>query len=121
MCRASTDNLRRNADAYLYACLREESPPHVGELARQLGMARFTLARQFFTQYGVELSAYFKHQQLAEAKFLLATTQLPIATIARRTGFGTERSFYRAFLQRTRMTPGAYRRACHNVSPLDIA
>jgi len=104
-------------DGYLERCFLHEDPPRVSELARLLGVSRESLSRRFSQTVGVSLAAYIKERQLACAKVLLATSQLTTQRIAYRSGFGTRRTFYRAFRHATGISPAHYRRS-HNVSRL---
>ena len=102
--------LRRAVEEYLDRCFSTEEPPRVSELATVLGISRETLTRDFAASYGMPLSAYLKQRQLAHAKALLAESSLTITRIAYLCGFGTRRTFYRAFRRGTSMTPDEYRR-----------
>ena len=103
-------------DRYLEGCFMTEDTPRVSELARLMGMSREALSRQFAeASGGVSLTGYMKERQLARAKALLATSQLTTQRIAYRSGFGTRRTFYRAFRRATGISPAHYRRS-HNVS-----
>ena len=59
----------------------------------------------------VNLSYLINSFRCEHAKNLLATTKNRMIDIAIESGFTTERSFYRAFLKLTGMTPGAYRKS----------
>lgn len=53
------------------------------------------------------------------AKTLLTTTAYRMIDIALECGYTNERSFYRAFMQTTGMTPGEYRRSKHTTKTQD--
>jgi AraC-like DNA-binding protein len=74
-------------------------------------MTRVTLSAQFHRQAGEYLSDYMKRVQVEYAQELLRGTGLTTARVARAAAFGTRRTFHRAFLQRTGMTPDAFRRS----------
>lgn len=103
-------DLRQAVDQYLQRCIDTEEPPRVSELAVVLAVSRETLSREFAARYGMLLSAYLKRRQIAYAQTLLARSSLPATRIAILCGFGTERTFYRAFRRATGMSPDAYRR-----------
>ena len=103
-------DLRRAVEEYLDRCFSTEEPPRVSELAAVLGVSREALSRDFATVYGMSLSAYLKQRQLAHAKALLMKSDLSTTRIAYLCGFGTRRTFYRAFRRGTSMTPDEYRR-----------
>jgi AraC-like DNA-binding protein len=102
-------------DGYLERCFLSEDPPRVSELASLLGVSRESLSRRFAEAAGISLTEYIKERQLAYAKALLTTSQLTTQRIAYRSGFGTRRTFYRAFRRATGISPAHYRRS-HNVS-----
>ncbi|HEX8154992.1 MAG TPA: AraC family transcriptional regulator [Thermoanaerobaculia bacterium] len=97
-------------EEYLERCFAKEATPRVSELAMLLGMTRERLSREFAASHGVALSAYLKEHQLAHAQKLLQVSQLSTAKIAYQCGFGTRRTFYRAFRRGTGMTPDEWRR-----------
>lgn len=103
-------DLRKAVEEYLDRCFATEEPPRVTELAEVLGISREKLSRDFAAAYRVPLSAYLKQRQLARAQTLLAAAELSTTQIAYLCGFGTRRTFYRAFRRGAEMTPDEYRR-----------
>jgi AraC family transcriptional regulator len=73
-------------------------------------MPREKLSRTFVSTYGLSLSNYLKRRQLAHAERLLETSRLSTTRIAYLAGFGTRRTFYRAFRRDTGLSPDQYRR-----------
>ncbi len=59
----------------------------------------------------MSLSAYLKRCQLVHAKRLLASSRLSTTRIGYLSGFGTRRTFYRAFRRETGMSPDQFRRS----------
>lgn len=102
--------LRYAVDQYLRLCFAGEQTPRVSELAAQLGIAREKLSRDFCTMYGVSLSAYLKRRQIRHAKQLLTASNFSTTRIGYLCGFGTRRTFYRAFRRDTGITPDQYRK-----------
>jgi AraC family transcriptional regulator len=107
-------DLRHDVDLYLGRCFETEEPPRVAELASLFLVSREKLSREFAAQYGVALSSYLKEQQLTRARELLVDPHLSMTQIGYRCGFGTRRTFYRAFRRGTGSTPDQYRRAARD-------
>lgn len=103
-------DLRQAVDAYLLRCFSTEETPRVSELAEVLGLAREKLSRAFAVEAGESLSAYLKRRQVSHAERLLTTSSLSTTRIGYLAGFGTRRTFYRAFRRDTGMSPDQYRR-----------
>lgn len=104
-------DLRHSVDQYLRHCFSSEETPRVSELAELLGITRERLSRDFAIAYGVALSAYLKRRQIRHAQRLLEASELTTTRIGYLCGFGTRRTFYRAFRRDTGFTPDQYRRA----------
>lgn len=82
--------------------------PTIAEVAREVGTTRRTLQRRLAeagTTYR-ELVAAARHEV---AKALLRETDAPVAEIAARLGYATPGAFSRAFVQRARKSPRAWR------------
>jgi AraC-like DNA-binding protein len=103
-------DLRPDVDLYLVDCFAQRSTPRVSELAQRMELARVAVSAQFHRETGEYLSDYMKRVQVEYAQELLRETDLTTAHVARAAAFGTRRTFHRAFLQRTGLTPDAFRR-----------
>lgn len=99
---------RRTVDAYVDECLRLRTSPRVTELAAQMRMSPVRLTRRVRRFLGVSPSQYIKERQIAYAKRLLEG-DVTLEEIALAAGFGTARTFFRAFSLRTGVTPATYR------------
>ncbi|HEX8408488.1 MAG TPA: helix-turn-helix transcriptional regulator [Thermoanaerobaculia bacterium] len=102
--------MRQSVDTYLLRCFSQEETPRVSELATHLGMTRERLSREFISMYGAPLSAYLKRRQVRHAQRLLSASHLSTTKIGYLCGFGTRRTFYRAFRRDTGLTPDEYRK-----------
>jgi AraC-like DNA-binding protein len=80
------------------------------DVAREVGISYHHLRHVFKATYGVSLVGYLAELRVNRAKELLTHSRLPIKTIADMCGFGDERYFATCFKERTRVTPGGYRR-----------
>ena len=108
---SSTDEVEwiAAAESYLVDCMNSASPARASELAARLNITPVQLVREFRECVGSNISAFLKARQIELAKLLLERTNLSTAEIAGRTGFGTARTFYRAFRRSTGTTPTAFR------------
>jgi AraC-like DNA-binding protein len=94
---------------YLVGCFRAGRSPHIGELAGQLNLTPLALSRLFFAATGRRLGPFLRVQQVLRARRLLRWLALPLADVARRSGYERERTFYRAFRRVTGTTPLRFR------------
>ncbi|MEY9845444.1 AraC-like DNA-binding protein [Streptacidiphilus sp. BW17] len=78
-------------------------------LAVASGVSRATLARRFTTLVGRPPMAYLGWWRLTLAARMLRDTQDPLATIARRVGYGSPYAFSHAFRREFGTTPGRHR------------
>jgi AraC family transcriptional activator FtrA len=83
----------------------------VADLARQGSLAPRTLARHWVAETGVSPLRWLTEQRLLEARRLLETTELPVETIAHKTGIGSAAHLRSLFARETTTTPSAYRNA----------
>lgn len=79
-------------------------------LAQAAGQSRFHFSRMFHNAMGEPPSAYVLRRRLDTAKILLRTTGLPLAEIARRTGFSSASHFSNRFKRHAGVPPSDYRR-----------
>lgn len=84
------------------------------ELARDCGIDRFRLTREFKRAFGQTPHAYLVRLRLRAARALLAGGDEPGAA-ALAVGFADQSHLGRWFQRAYRMSPGAYRRQCTNV------
>ena len=102
------DALMTTIEQYVALCCRLETPPRVSELAQFIGVSACTLARQA-RRNSVALGLALKQAQIAHAKGMLRFTDTSMTRIAYACGFGTRRTFFRAFQRAVGMTPAQYR------------
>ncbi len=106
---------------YVMGCMRREDTPRASELATHFGVTPSHLSRAFRARYGAALSDYMKALQVRHAQKLLRTTALDTTRIAYACGFGTRRTFFRAYRRMTGNSPLMYRRARMNRSAAGAA
>lgn len=95
---------------YVRECMRSEESPRVSELARLHGVTSEHLSRSFRAACGDSLSDFMKRLQVREAQRLLRATRLSTTRIAYVCGFGTRRTFFRAYRRLTGESPDTLRR-----------
>lgn len=95
-------------EAYLLSCRAARTAPRVSELARRLSVSRGTLISSVKKLRGITPAKYFRQRQVQCAKELIQRGW-SIEIVAKRSGFGTTRTFFRTFRTETGTTPDAYR------------
>lgn len=91
-------NVRKSDVArYVADCLRREDSPRASELAMRYGVTLSHMSRTFHARHGVTLSEFIKRLQVLHAELLLRNTKLDTTHVGYRSGFGTRRSFFRAY------------------------
>src|SRR5436190_16845576 len=103
---------------YVTECMRREDTPRASELAARFGVSASHLSRVFRARHGIVLSDYMKILQVRRAQKLLRTTHLDTTRIAYACGFGTRRTFFRAYRRMTGDSPLTYRRWTTNIPPI---
>ena len=103
---ADADAVKRAA-AHLDNHLADEL--YIPALAREIGMSQNWLAKAFRDVHGQTLQRYLLARRIEHAQSLLMTTDLPIARIAERLGFGDSQYFNKQFRRLAGCNPTAYR------------
>ncbi|MET7711109.1 helix-turn-helix domain-containing protein [Streptomyces sp. NPDC005407] len=93
-----------------WAMARLHRPLTIAELASRAGMSTRTFGRHFALEVGVTPLKWLNQQRLARARELLETTDLPVDTVAQRSGLGSADSLRQHFHRALATTPAAYRR-----------
>lgn len=93
-----------------WARARLHQPLTIGELASRAGMSTRTFGRHFAREVGTTPLRWLNQQRLARARELLETTDLPVDTVAERSGLGTGDGLRQHFHRALGTTPAAYRR-----------
>lgn len=92
-------------------------PHSVERLALQAGMSRSSFIRHFKRIMHIGPSEYVQKVRLEEARLMLMSTDLPIKTIATRSGFASRSHFSRAFRAAFGQDPSGYRDEDRTKSP----
>jgi AraC-like DNA-binding protein len=109
MSRKPTEIHTHEIDAYVARCWDNATPPRVSEFAYELGISRVTLNARFQEKTGMSLSQYFESKRNEAAMNLLTDSDLNAGEVALKAGFGTPRTFHRAFARKFGVSPGRYR------------
>ncbi|VFQ46266.1 helix-turn-helix transcriptional regulator [Desulfoluna butyratoxydans] len=87
-----------------------ENPPHLNELARQVGMNKDKLNQGFHKVFGTSVFGCFRQQKMEEAKKLLESKEMNVTEVAYTVGYSQPGTFSRAFKQYFGISPKAYHR-----------
>ncbi|HXH37652.1 MAG TPA: helix-turn-helix domain-containing protein [Thermoanaerobaculia bacterium] len=98
------------AERYIEDCWRNATSVRVSEFAVCMKRTAVQLGREFQASVGIGVKDYFSRRQIDCAKKLLRTTGQSTAQIAIDSGFGTARTFYRAFKRSAGRSPTAFRK-----------
>lgn len=105
---ASDDTLERML-TYIDAHFQEELT--LESVARAIGVHPVTLCKSFSKRAGVGFHAYLQYSRCSFAANLIRTSEMSFSEIAYESGFGSIRSFNRAFQCVYRATPTEYKRS----------
>lgn len=107
---------KQQADAEFVEQVRQRVKEHIDdsefgvvELSASLFMSRMNLYRRLQVATGVTPNEFIRSIRLEMAAELLLTTQLSIAEVSDRTGFGTSRYFTRCFKEKYGVLPKDFR------------
>lgn len=92
--------------------IREQACNSIGvnQVANRLAVSRSTLERRFKKLLGRTPKAEILRVQLNQAKTLLGRTNLPVASVAHKSGFNSLKYFSETFQRKLGMAPGVYRK-----------
>ncbi|MDH5707840.1 MAG: helix-turn-helix domain-containing protein, partial [Hylemonella sp.] len=89
----------------------DDGTPSVSAVASRIGISARHLHRIFDAQFGVAPLQYLQTRHLLTAKQLLTDSALPVAQVARLSGFASVRRFNAVFAAQYRLQPTALRRS----------
>lgn len=99
------------ASAVAYIGEHFQYPISLQDLADHASISPYYFTRVFRQETGFTPHQYIIHTRLANAKFLLRTTEDSVKDIAIQTGWGSESTFCSAFRKSAGTTPSLYRRS----------
>jgi AraC-like DNA-binding protein len=88
----------------------QDGSVRLSDLAEECGLSVSYFARAFKVSLGVSPHRWLNEARIEQAKALMASTRVPLADIAARTGFSDQGSFTRTFQKLVGETPGRWRR-----------
>ena len=88
-----------------------ELPWTLSDLGQRVGLGRSVFSARFTKLVGQSMHRYVIERRMAEAAFLLETTDEAIARIASRVGYETAAAFSKLFHRHHGLSPGRYRAA----------
>ncbi len=97
-----------SADVLIYVSEHFREELTLGKLATTFGYNESYLSRSFHETFGISFGKYLNMQRLREALILLREREMSITRCALESGFGSMRSFYRAFREKFGCTPKEY-------------
>jgi AraC-like DNA-binding protein len=86
-----------------------ERPWTLSDLGHRVGLGRSVFSARFTKLVGQSMHRYVIERRMAEAAFLLETSDEPIARIASRVGYETAAAFSKLFHRHHGLSPGRYR------------
>jgi AraC-like DNA-binding protein len=88
-----------------------ERPWTLSDLGHRVGLGRSAFSARFTKLVGQSMYRYLIARRMAEAAFLLESSDEPIARIASRVGYETSAAFSKPFHRSHGLSPGRYRSA----------
>ena len=101
----------RVGEAVSFICRNLSRAITLEEVAAAAGLSPAHFSRLFKGRTGCSPYEYILLRRIDEAKYLLASTRLPVREVAGRVGYGSAEHFIHSFQKKVGVTPGAFRKA----------
>lgn len=108
---AETQNSHLSSDILIYISNHFKENLSLSALAAAFGYNPSYLSRSFHKMFGISYNEYLKMLRLREAILLLNKSEFSVTECALESGFGSTRSFYRAFREEFGCSPNEYIRS----------
>ncbi|MCS3432756.1 arabinose operon transcriptional regulator AraC [Klebsiella sp. BIGb0407] len=88
----------------------------IASVAEHVHLSASHLSHLFRQQLGVSILSWREDQRISQAKLLLSTTQMTIASVGYNLGFEDQLYFSRVFKKCTGTSPSEFRAGCHSLN-----